>query len=115
MNFNMIDDSYKLRITFPFMEAVKTPQQREKLLRVLDESYKRMEVAVISSKEQQNLSLVKPRGKAPLFYITIKNHDIVLHNCSVDSGDTMKLDKEFMDLTQENSQLLEILMIFVHG
>jgi hypothetical protein len=47
-----------------------------------------MEVVVIHSKQQQSYSLAKPRGKVPPFYITIENHDVVLHNCLIDSGAT---------------------------
>jgi len=28
------------------------------------------------------------RGKVPPFYISIENHDVVLHNCLIDSGAT---------------------------
>jgi hypothetical protein len=67
MTYNVIDDLSKLRITFPFMEVVKIPQQRENLLRILDDSDTRMEVAVINSKQQQSYSSTKPRGKVPPF------------------------------------------------
>jgi hypothetical protein len=88
MTHNVIDDLSKLRITFPFMEVVKIPHQRENLLRILDNSDTRMEVAVINSKQQQRYSSAKPRGKVPPFYITIENHDVVLHNCFIDNGAT---------------------------
>jgi hypothetical protein len=65
MTYNVIDDLSKLIITFPFMEVVKIPQQRENLLRILDDSDTRMEVAVINSKQQQSYSSTKPRGKFP--------------------------------------------------
>jgi len=38
MSYNLIDDLAKLIITFPFMEAVKIPQQRENILKILDYS-----------------------------------------------------------------------------
>jgi hypothetical protein len=88
MTYNVIDDLTKLRITLPFMEVVKIPQQRENILKILDEPSTRIEVVVTNSKLQQNISAVKPRGKVPPFYITIENHDVVLHNCLVDSGAT---------------------------
>jgi hypothetical protein len=88
MTYNVIDDLTKLRITFPFMEVVKIPQQRENILNILDEPSNIIEVVVTNSRKQQNSSSVKPRGKVPPFYITIENHDVVLHNCLVDSGAT---------------------------
>jgi hypothetical protein len=88
MTYNVIDDLSKLGITFPFMEVVKIPQQRENILKILDDSNTRIEGVVMNSKQQQNVSLVRPRGKVPPFYITIENHDVVLHNCLVDSGET---------------------------
>jgi hypothetical protein len=70
------------------MEVVKIPQQRENILKILDEPSNRIEVVVTNSKHQQKNSTVKPKGKIPSFYITIKNHDVVLHNCLADSGTT---------------------------
>jgi hypothetical protein len=66
MKYNVIDDLSKLRITFPFMEVVKIPQQRKNILKFLDELVHRM-------------------GKVPPFYLTIENHDVILHNCMVDT------------------------------
>jgi len=37
MTYNVIDDLTKLRITLPFMEVVKIPQQRENILKIIDE------------------------------------------------------------------------------
>jgi hypothetical protein len=88
MTYNIMDDLLKLRITFPFMEVVKIPQQRENLLKILDDADTRMEVAVINSKRQQSYSSAKPKAKVPPFYITIENHEVVLHNCLIDSGAT---------------------------
>jgi hypothetical protein len=88
MTYNIMDDLSKLKITFPFMEVIKIPQQRENLLKIFDDSDTRMEVAVINSKQQQNYSSAKPKPKVPPFYITIENHEVVLHNCLIDSGAT---------------------------
>jgi hypothetical protein len=88
MNYNLIDDLAKLIITFPFMEVVKIPQQRENILKILDDSNTRIEVVVMNTRQQQNVSSVRPRGKVPPFYISIENHDFTLHNCLVDSGAT---------------------------
>jgi hypothetical protein len=88
MTYNIMDDLSKLKITFPFMEVVKIPQQRENLLKILDDTDTRMEVAVINSKQQQRYSSAKPKPKVPPFYITIENHEVVLHNCLIDSGAT---------------------------
>jgi hypothetical protein len=88
MTYNVIDDLTKLRITLPFMEVVKIPQQRENILKILDEPSNRIEVVVENPKQHQNISTARPRGKIPPFYITIENHDVVLHNCLVDTGET---------------------------
>jgi hypothetical protein len=50
MTYNIIDDISKIKITLPFMEVVKIPQQRENLLKILDDAYTRMEVEVINSR-----------------------------------------------------------------
>jgi hypothetical protein len=61
MTYNVIDDLSKLRITFPFMEVVKIPQQRKNILKILDEPSHRMEVVASSSKQQQNNSTADQR------------------------------------------------------
>jgi hypothetical protein len=91
MSYHVIDDLTKLRITFPLMEVVKIPQQRENILNILDDSKTRIKVDVINSRKQQNVSSIRPRGKVPPFYITIENDYMVLHNCLVDSGTTNKI------------------------
>jgi hypothetical protein len=88
MKYNVVEDLSKLRITLPFTEVVKIPQQRENILRLLDDPSGKMEVVVISPKQIQNTSTVKLRGKIPPFYISIENHDVSLHNCLVDTGAT---------------------------
>jgi hypothetical protein len=88
MTYNVIDDLTKLRITLPFMQVVKFPQQRENIINILDEPTTRIEAIVTNSKLQKNISAAKPRGKVPPFYITIENHDVVLHNCLVDTRAT---------------------------
>jgi hypothetical protein len=87
MTYNVIDDLSKLRITFPFMEVVKIPQQRKNILKFLDEPIHRMEVVASGSRQQQS-NLNRTKGKVPPFYLTIENHDVVLHNCMVDTGAT---------------------------
>jgi hypothetical protein len=47
-----------------------------------------MKFVVINSKKKQIYSSAKPRGKVPPFYIAIENHDVLLHKCLIDSGDT---------------------------
>jgi hypothetical protein len=66
MKYNVVEDLSKLRITLPFTDVVKIPQQRENILRLLDDPSGRMEVVVISTKQSQNTSTVKLRGKIPL-------------------------------------------------
>jgi hypothetical protein len=71
MTYNVIYDLSKLRITLSFMEVVKIMQLRQNILKILDEPSHRMEVVASSSKKQQNNSIGRPKGKVPLFYITI--------------------------------------------
>jgi hypothetical protein len=88
MMYNVVDDLSKLRITLPFTEVVKIPQQRENILKLLDEPGGRIEVVIANPKQNQTISVVKLRGKVPPFYISIENHDVVLHNCLIDSRAT---------------------------
>jgi len=86
MTYNVIDDLTKLRINLPkFMEVVKIPQRRKNILKLIDEPNTRMEVVVKNPRQHQNITIVKPKGKVPPFYITIENHDVVLQNLFVDS------------------------------
>jgi hypothetical protein len=73
---------------FPFIEVVKIPQQRENILRLLDDPSEREEAFITSLKKSLNQSTAKLRGKTPPFYISIENHDVSLHNCLVDIGVT---------------------------
>jgi hypothetical protein len=88
MTYNVVDDLSKLRITLPFTEVVKIPQQRENILRLLDDLSEKVESVVTTLKQIQNKSTVKFRGKIPPFYISIENHDVALHNFLVDTGTT---------------------------
>jgi hypothetical protein len=88
MNYNLVDELAKLKITLPFMEVVKIPQQRENILKILDDTNSRIEAVVMNTRQQHNISSVRSRGKVPPFYISIENHDFTLHNCLVDSGAT---------------------------
>ena len=54
MNYNVIDDLSKLRITLPFTEVVKIPQQRENILKLLDEPNEIIEVVSVNPKQSQN-------------------------------------------------------------
>jgi hypothetical protein len=88
MKYNVAEDLSKIRITIPFTEVVKIPQQRGNILRLLDDPSRKMEVVVISLKQSQNTSTINMRGKIPPFYISIENHDASLHNCLFDIGTT---------------------------
>jgi hypothetical protein len=88
MKYNVVDDLSKLRITLSFTEVVKIPQQRENILKLLDEPAERIEAVEASPKQSQSTSTIKLRGKVPPFYISIENHDVALHNCLVDTGMT---------------------------
>jgi hypothetical protein len=41
MTYNVVEDLSKLRITLPFTEVVKIPQQRENILRLLDDLFEK--------------------------------------------------------------------------
>jgi hypothetical protein len=88
MTYNVMEDLSKLRITFPFIEVVKIPQERQKKLKLLDDPFEREEVVVTSPKQIQRHSTTKLIGKILPFYISIENHDVALHNCLVDIGVT---------------------------
>lgn len=88
MKYSVVEDLSKLRITLPFTEVGKIPQQRENILRLLDNPAGRMEAIVMSPKQSQNTSTIKLKGKVPSFYISIENHGVALHNCLVDTGAT---------------------------
>jgi hypothetical protein len=51
MTYNVVEDLSKLRITLPFTEVVKIPQQREKIMRLLDDPSEKAEVVVTSLKQ----------------------------------------------------------------
>jgi hypothetical protein len=88
MKYNVVEELSKLRITLPFIEVVKIPQQRENILRLLDDPSEKVEVVVTSRKQSQNKSIIKLRGKIRPFFISIENHDVALRNCLVDTGTT---------------------------
>jgi hypothetical protein len=88
MKYNVIEDLSKIRITLPFTEVVKILQQRENILILSDDQYRKMQFVVTSVKQSQNKSTTKLRGKIPPFYISIQNHDVSLHNYLVDIGAT---------------------------
>jgi len=73
------------------MEVVKIPQQRENILKILDVTNSRIEIVVMNTRKQHNVSSVRSSSKVPPLYISTKNHDFTLHNCLVDSGATNKI------------------------
>jgi hypothetical protein len=79
MKYNIVEYLSKLGITLPFTKVVKIPQQRDNILRLLDDLSRRMEVVVISLNQRQNTSTIKLRGKVPPLYISIENHDALVH------------------------------------
>ena len=78
----------KLLIKQRLMKVVKLSHQRENILKILDDTHSRIEATVMTTRQQHIVSLVRPRGKVPPFYISIENHDLTLHNWLVDSGAT---------------------------
>jgi hypothetical protein len=57
-------------------------------LKLLDDPSEITEAIVTTPKQSQSPSTTKLRGKIPPFYISIKNHDVSLHNCLVDTSAT---------------------------
>jgi hypothetical protein len=51
MIYNVVKDLSKLRINLPFTKVVKIPQQRENILRLLDDPSEKAEVVVTSLKQ----------------------------------------------------------------
>jgi hypothetical protein len=47
------------------MEVVKIPQQRENILKILDDTNSRIEAVVMNTRQQQNISSVRSKGKSP--------------------------------------------------
>jgi hypothetical protein len=69
MMYNVMEDLSKWRMTLPFMEVVKMPQQRQDILKLLDDPSEIVEVVVTSPKQSQTPSTAKLRGKITPFYI----------------------------------------------
>jgi hypothetical protein len=88
MTYIVVEDLSKLSIIVPFTEVVKISQQRENIMRLLDDLSEKVEVIVTIPKQIQNKSTAKLRGKIPPFYISIENYDVALYNCLVDMGTT---------------------------
>jgi hypothetical protein len=88
MMYNVMEELIKLRINFPFKEVVNIPQQRQNILKLLDDPSKRTEVVFTTPKQNQSPTTAEMIGKIPPFYISIENHDVALHNCLVDTGAT---------------------------
>ena len=61
MNYNLVDELAKLRITLPFMEVVKIPQQRENILKILDDTNSRIE-DVVKFKASTKYFISKAKG-----------------------------------------------------
>jgi hypothetical protein len=59
MIYNVVDDLCKLRITLPFTKVVKIPQEREKILKLLDGPSWRIETIIANPKQIQHTSMVK--------------------------------------------------------
>jgi hypothetical protein len=61
MTYNIIDDLTKLHIILPFLHVVKIPQQKENILKVLENEDKPaigVEVAVISNQQQCSINFM---------------------------------------------------------
>jgi hypothetical protein len=74
MNYNLVDELAKLRITLPFMEVFKIPQQRENLLKILDDTNSRIKATVMNTRQQKNCHISKAkRQSSTILYIFRKS------------------------------------------
>jgi hypothetical protein len=109
MNHNLVDELAKLLITLTFMEVVKIPQQRENILKILDDTNSRIEAIVINTRKQQNITSIRSRSKVPQFYISIENHDFTFfHLCELtDSFNSFNISF----IPRENNQKVDSLEV----
>jgi hypothetical protein len=53
MTYNVIENLSKLRINMPFTKVMKIPQQRENILKMLDDPFEKEEVVISSPKQSE--------------------------------------------------------------
>jgi hypothetical protein len=53
------------------MKVVKIPHQRENILKILDDTNSRIEAIVINTRQQHNITSIRPKGKVPPIYISL--------------------------------------------
>jgi hypothetical protein len=71
--------------------VVNIPQQKENLLNFLgngDRQGTAMDVVSVNTQQHYNPSFMRSRSRVPPFFILLENHDLILHNCMVDSNAT---------------------------
>lgn len=74
-----------MEVTFPIMEVMKIPQQKENLFKALEDDNpkeKYIEVTIMTHKP------LPKRGRVPPFFISLGIDDLIIHNCMVDHGAT---------------------------
>ena len=89
MDYDIMDDIKKIKANISLFEMCKVPQQKEKLLKVLEASEEKPPTDN-QPKEEEEIGEAsiggKSKNKNPPFLLTIEifNHNV--HNCLVDSG-----------------------------
>lgn len=83
MSYNIVNHLHKMQVTFPIMEVMKIPQQKDNLFKSFeDENLKEkwIEPTIMTQKSQPK------RVRVPPFFISSETDDFIIHNCMVDSG-----------------------------
>ena len=89
MNYDIVEDLKKIKANVPLFEMCKVPQQKERLLRALEESDEKLPLDNQPQGEEEigETSVGgESKCKRPPFLLTFEifNHNV--HNCLVDSG-----------------------------
>ena len=89
MDYDIVEDLNKIKVTVPLFEMCKVPQQKERLLKVLETSDEKL---LVNNQPQEEEEIGetsvggKSKSKHPPFLLTFEifNHNV--HNFLVDSG-----------------------------
>lgn len=76
------------------MEVLKIPQQKENLIKALEDEIPReslLEATTISQKPQVSSQQKHLGGKVPPFFISLETEGLIIHNCMVESGATYNI------------------------
>lgn len=94
----------KIKISLPFSEIYRNNEYKNQLLKMLKNENKSILSDVINLQDDTPVIIFGPRMEditkedVPPFYVTLKIHDLLLHNTMIDSGASHNLmPKEIMD------------------